>query len=70
MNETQTDRLVLRKEAMHMLGGMCIRTMKRRIATGVLPPETVISDRKRGWPLSVLQRVLHEAGVKQIGAKP
>ena len=59
MNEViEPDRLVLRAEACRLFGGVSVRTLKRRMADGSLPPEIVHSRNVRGWMLSDLMPVL------------
>lgn len=63
----QPDRLIRRAEARHLLGDISKLTLERRIKDGTMPPETVLSRFVRGWPQSVLEAFIREAGVKSIG---
>jgi hypothetical protein len=61
----QPDRLVLRAEAARLFGGVSVRTLKRRVLDGTLPPEIVHSDKVRGWMLSDLMSALRGGRVQR-----
>lgn len=64
MDQTQQpDRLVLRAEACKLFGGVSVRTLKRRMADGSLPPEIVHSRNVRGWMLSDVMFALRRGKV-------
>lgn len=55
---TEPDRLVLRPEAKRLLG-VSHPTLWRMVKAGQLPPPTCLSKKIQGWPMSVIQAVIH-----------